>query len=389
MGELARRIEQFTLSWYVLLDTDSPFALGLILVFLFAPRPLFSPIAGIIADRFNRTHALRVMQLVNVLNSSTVLALIITGNIQPAYAFASMLVQGVMWTMDQPIRRTSMYDLVGSEHIISGVALDTLGFTVGRMTGPLLAGVFLSVFGFREAYIMALVVHAGALGLLLMTTIPPHPPGTRRAPMLTGLVEAARYSTAVPTLLAVVFLTIVMNGLGFPAQQFVPDIGRNHLMVGAALVGLLMSAEGFGQLLGATVLASVRQIPDQGRVFIVGCLVILAAAMTFVWSPWYALTFAILSLGGLGQAAFSTMQSSLAMLNSPPDMRGQVLGILGVCIGFSTPLGTLEIGAIASAFSTQWALSLNALAGLLLMIPVVVTLHISPYPVPPAAGDGS
>ena len=387
MGELARRVEQLTLSWYVLLDTDSPFKLGLILVFLFAPRPLFAPIAGIIADRLDRTYALRAMQTVNVLNSSTVLVLIITGNIQPNFAFASMLVQGVTWTMDQPIRRTSMFDLVGPGQIISGVALDTLGFTVGRMAGPLLAGVFLAVFGFRETYVLALSIQLVALGLLLATRIPPHPPGTRRGPMLAGLVEAARYSAAVPTLLAVVFLTLVMNGLGFPAQQFVPDIGKNHLMVGAALVGLLVAAEGFGQLLGAAVMASVRQLPDHGKVFIIGSLTILTAAMTFVWSPWYALTFVILSIGGLGQAAYSTMQSSLAMLHSPPDMRGQVLGILGVCIGFSTPLGTLEIGAIATAFSTQWALSLNALAGLLFMMPIIIMLPIVQSPAEEARAE--
>ncbi|MCE2405808.1 MAG: MFS transporter [Dehalococcoidia bacterium] len=392
LTELSRRVEQFTLSWYVLLDTDSPFALGLILVFLFVPRSVFAPIAGIIADRLNRTYALRAMQTVNVLNSSAILVLIATGNIQPVFAFASMLVQGATWTMDQPIRRTSMFDLVGPGQIISGVALDTLGFTVGRMAGPLLAGIFLGVFGFSEAYALALSIHLAALGLLVATRIPPHPPGPPRGTMLGGLVEAARYSASVPTLLAVVFLTLVMNGLGFPAQQFVPDIGKNHLMVGAALVGLLVAAEGFGQLVGAAVMASVRQLPDHGKVFIIGSVSILTAAMTFVWSPWYALTFVILSLGGLGQAAYSTMQSSLAMLYAPPEMRGQVLGILGVCIGFSTPLGTLEIGALATAFSTQWALSLNALAGLLLMAPVVLMLPITRPPTPgptpgPTSGD--
>ncbi len=388
LAELSRRVEQFTLSWYVLLDTDSPFALGLILVFLFVPRPVFAPIAGIIADRLNRTHALRAMQTVNVLNSTTILVLIATGNIQPVFAFASMLVQGATWTMDQPIRRTSMFDLVGPGQIISGVALDTLGFTLGRMSGPILAGIFLGVFGFSEAYALALSIHLAALGLLLATRIPPHPPGARRGTMLAGLVEAARYSASVPTLLAVVFLTLVMNGLGFPAQQFVPDIGKNHLMEGAALVGLLVAAEGFGQLLGAGVMASVRQLPDHGKVFIIGSVGILTAAMTFVWSPWYALTFVILSVGGLGQAAYSTMQSSLAMLHAPPEMRGQVLGILGVCIGLSTPLGTLEIGALATAFSTQWALSVNALAGLLLMAPVVIMLPIT-RPLTPEEEQGS
>ena len=388
-GELARRFEQFTLSWYVLQDTDSPFQLGLILVFLFAPRAVFSPVAGIIADRFNRQHALRAMQTVNVLNSSAILVLIATGTIQPTYAFASMTVQGIVWTMDQPIRRTAMFDIVGRGQVISGIALDTLGFTIGRMAGPLLAGGFLAVLGFSEAYVFALSIQLVALGLLLRATIPQHPPRTRREPVLSGLMEAARYSAGVPTLLALVFLTLIMNGLGFPPQQFIPAIGRDHLSVGPALVGLLVATEGFGQLLGAAVMASTRELPGHGKLFITGSLTILTAAMTFVWSPWYALAFLILSIGGLGQAAYSTMQSSLAMLHAPPHMRGQVLGIVGVCIGVSTPIGTLEMGALATAFSTQLAISLSALAGLLLMVPVIRLLPIASSPAPESRREDS
>ena len=381
-AELARRIEQLTLSWFVLQDTDSPFQLGLILVFLFVPRPLFSPIAGIIADRLDRRRALRIMQTVNVLNSSAILVLIATGTIQPAFAFASMAVQGVVWTMDQPIRRTAMFDIVGRGEVVSAIALDTFGFTIGRMAGPLLAGVFLATLGFGEAYVLSLSIHIVALGFLLAATIPRQPPTTRREPAWSSLVEAARYSASVPTLLALVFFTLAMNGLGFPPQQFIPAIGRDHLAVGPALVGLLVAAEGFGQLLGAAVMASIPRLPSHGKLFIVGSVIIMTTAMTFVWSPWYALTFALLSIGGLGQAAYSTMQSSIAMLHAPPGMRGRVLGILGVCIGVSTPIGALEMGAIATAFSTQWAISMSALAGLLFLVPVILLLPIASSPAP-------
>ena len=47
------------------------------------------------------------------------------------------------------------------------------------------------------------------------------------------------------------------------------------------------------------------------------------------------------------------------------------MGLLSVCIGTGTPLGALEMGAMASAISIQSAISLNAFAGLLLLLPAI------------------
>jgi hypothetical protein len=48
-----------------------------------------------------------------------------------------------------------------------------------------------------------------------------------------------------------------------------------------------------------------------------------------------------------------------------------MMGLLSVCIGASTPLGTLEIGMLAVAFTVQYAIAVNALVGLLLLAPAV------------------
>jgi MFS family permease len=49
-----------------------------------------------------------------------------------------------------------------------------------------------------------------------------------------------------------------------------------------------------------------------------------------------------------------------------------MLGLLSTCIGAGMSLGALLIGLIVSAFSIQWTISLNSLAGLLLIVPAIV-----------------
>jgi hypothetical protein len=50
-----------------------------------------------------------------------------------------------------------------------------------------------------------------------------------------------------------------------------------------------------------------------------------------------------------------------------------MMGLLSVCIGLATPLGTLEIGMIAAAFTVPIAITVNALTGLLLLWPAVIS----------------
>jgi MFS family permease len=182
---------------------------------------------------------------------------------------------------------------------------------------------------------------------------------------------AVRYALHSPMLRGLLYVTMVMNALAFPARQFIPAIGSEYLGVGAGLVGLLAAAEGFGQLAGASVIACTRHLQYHGRLLVGGSVLVLVMVMLFAWAPWYALAFALLALGGCGQAGFSATQSTITMLVTPAAMRGRMMGLLSVCIGAATPLGTLEIGVVAATLTVQHAIGLNALAGLLLLGPAV------------------
>jgi len=79
------------------------------------------------------------------------------------------------------------------------------------------------------------------------------------------------------------------------------------------------------------------------------------------WAPsWFALSFTLLLLGGVAQAGFSTMQSTILLLASLPQMRGRIVGASGTVNGLGHLFGGWETGVIASAFNIGLAISLNA-----------------------------
>ena len=174
-----------------------------------------------------------------------------------------------------------------------------------------------------------------------------------------------------------------MNAMAFPVQQFIPAIGQDYLKVGATLVGLLAAADGFGHLAAAGLMTLAREIRFHGRYFTIGSVIVLLMSIAFVWSPWYWVTFALLVLSGIGQAGFSTMQSSIMMLASPPDMRGRMMGLLSVCIGLGHPVGGLIVGTMAAAFAVPLAISVNAAAGLGLLLPAMAVTPLLWRPLTP------
>ncbi len=390
LREISRRMELLVLSWLILQATQSPFQLGLVLVFNNLPRPFLSLFTGLVADRFNRWRILAAGQLINTGIAVTLLALLATDAIAAWHVYAAVFMQGATKALEDPSRRTAILDIVGERRLVNALSLDTISNTSGKMLGPLLGGIMIDASGglllpwlgadaveragFVGAAGLIVAVHLADLALLTRLRIPPKPPRAagRVEPLWRSLGDGVRYALGTPLLWGMLYVTIVMNALAFPMQQFIPDIGANNLGVGATLVGLLVAAEGIGQLTGAATMALTRNLERHGLVFIIGSSVVLLMAIGFVWAPWYLLAFGLLVLGGIGQAGFGTMQSTITMLAAPPEMRGRMVGLMSVCIGIGTPLGGLEIGIMASLFSTAWAISVNAAAGLLLLVPALL-----------------
>ena len=382
---MARWMELLVLSWLVLQATDSAFQLGLVLVFNNVPRPLFSLFTGWVADRFSRHLMLIIAQTTNALTAGVLLALIILGVIEPWHVFLAAFVLGVSRSLEDPARRTAILDAVGDRRLVNAMSLEVISSTAGKVVGPLMGGIVIDTLGFSGSYSILLGIHF--INLVLLVTQVRIPNVVRSAagePIWKGLGSTISYALHNPALLGLFYVTVVMNATAFPVRQFIPVIGRDHLQVGATMVGILVASEGLGQLAGAGMMAVTRNLQYLGRVLVLGSIVVLTMALLFSWSPWYVLAFFILAMGGVGQAGFSTMQSTIALFSAPKGMQGRMMGLLSVCIGAGTPLGTLEMGALAT-LSAKWAISGNALAGLALVLPIMFLSPLATRPVIRAA----
>ena len=382
LDNTGRWMDVVVMGLLVLELTDSAFQVALLFVFRWVPMLAFALISGMVADRANRWAIMMVSRMVAVTTTGAVLVLVLADAVEPWHVFIASFFLGGLFVLEFPSRRSLIYDLVGSDRIVSAMSLETINSTLGRFMGPFLAGLLIELTDFSGTYIVLMVVYIVAFVLILVMK----GRGPVRAPspyaFWSTVSRGFKYSLNNSVIRSVLLITLIMNAMAFSVESLFPVVAKNHLGVGPGLTGILISAQAIGSLAAASVIASLAVIRYHGRIFALGLVLQLISLLFFALSPWYPVSFLMLMLAGLGAAGYSTMQSTIILISSEPEMRGTALGMLGQCIGVAAG-GGLAVGVVANYFSAQAAVAMSVSLGLLLLIPVLSFSPLLRRPISP------
>jgi len=127
-----------------------------------------------------------------------------------------------------------------------------------------------------------------------------------------------------------VLVSIIMNMFAFSYSALIAPIGLDVYRVSPVLVGALAAAEPLGAI-AIGIPLSTGWLRLEGRCALLrGSLLFVIGLAAMALSPWYALAFVLLLIGGLGTAAFSNMQTTLILIEVPPAARSRVMGIVTI-----------------------------------------------------------
>ena len=382
MDNTGRWMDTVVMGLLVLDLTDSAFQVALLFVFRWAPMLAFALLSGMVADRANRWVIMMVARTVAVAATGAVFALVLTDVVEPWHVYIASFFLGLLFVLEFPSRRSLIYDLVGSERIVSAMSLETINMTLGRFAGPFMAGLLIELTGFSWTYVFLMAVYIAAFILIAMVRGRGPVRSATPYPFWRTVSRGFKYSVNNGVIRSVLIITLIMNALAFSVESLFPVVARDHLGVGAGLTGILISSQAIGSLAAASVIASLAVVRYHGRIFCLGLTLQLLSLLFFAMSPWYPLSFTLLMLAGLGAAGYSTMQSTIILISAEPEMRGTALGMLGQCIGVAS-VGGLAVGVVANFLGAQAAVAMSVTLGLLLLIPVVVFSPLMRRPVTP------
>lgn len=350
-----RWLELLATSVYVFELTRSPFQVALLLVVRMLPMPVLGAFAGALAERFSRRMLLSVIVAAGLAGSALQAWLAFAGLLELWHVQLGAALNGVIWAIDMPVRRTMLGEIAGPERTAPAMALDTATNNATRMLGPGVGGLLLETSGIDGAFALGAALYLAGLLLLVGLRLEPAPERMGRFRIFSRVLEGFRIVGRDRGLVGTLMVTVIFNVLAWPATSMVPVIGETQLGLSAFPIGLIMSADGLGALLGAILVATLARPLHFRGCYVFGVALYLVATAFFALSPWPLASGALQVAVGLGNSCFATMQATIVFLSAPIAARPRIMGVLSVCIG-TAPLGFLHIGWLASLLGPQTAL---------------------------------
>jgi MFS family permease len=344
--------------------TGSAFAVSLVLMARAVPMLLVGALAGAIAESMDRKRLLMAGQGAQVAGALAIAALSFAGWLAPWHLFVNGMVGGLAWTNELATRRRMVAETAGPAHIVQAVAFDSMSASTTRMVGPLAGGLVYQALGVTAAFVIAAACYLVAMMLVRGVMHSQERRALRVRHLAGGIAEAARIALAHPALRMVLGVTIVMNVFGFSYSGILPAFGVLAFGADPFGIGLLAAAEPMGALVTGLALALRRGPAPDAVLLLAGAAGFMGVLVLAAFAPSLTIAVILLAVGGLGTAAFSSLQTGIVMMQAPPEARSRILGLTTTCIG-TGPLGILLLGTMADVQGPRLSIATVALAGLL------------------------
>jgi MFS family permease len=349
-------------SWLLLELTDSPFLLGLQGVFMSVPFILGSFYGGALADRVDRRKLLTVTQSAQIVLAVAQGALVQTGAIAVWHIYGFAALTWAIGAVDAAGRQSLVPALVPRADLTSAVALNSIVRRGAGIFGPALGGLAVAKLDVSGAFYANALSFVPVVAALAVMRIPARLAGRDEglAQAVLGGLRYVRGDRVLSGLLAMEVVTGLFNGTNTLMAVFARDV----LRVGPAGLGLLLSASGVGAVLGTAGLLALGTRATGGRWVMGASLLYPAVLIPFALSRDFGLSLALLVVAGLADMVTGTLRTTVLQLRVQDQFRGRVMGLHSVSTRGVSPLGGVQIGALASLVGAPLAVVAGSLVSL-------------------------
>jgi MFS family permease len=342
-------MQQVAMSWLVYRLTGSAMLLGVVGFTSQFPSLLISPVAGVLADRWNRRRLLIATQTFAMLQAAFLAVIVLTGAVQVWQIILLSLFLGVVNACDIPIRQSFLVEMVEHRQDLgNAIALNSSMVNGARLIGPSIAGMLVATVGEGICFALNAVSYlAVIMALLAMRISPASHQGRPRRHMLHELREGFVYAYTFAPIRSILLLIALVSLMGMPYIVLVPVFAKEILHGDAHTFGFLMAAAGSGALAGTLYLASRRSVLGLGRVIVRATGIFAAGIFVFALSSNFILSLATMALAGFGAITLIASCNTILQTILDEDKRGRVMSFFTMAFIGIAPFGSLGAGTMA------------------------------------------
>ncbi|MFI2711344.1 amino acid adenylation domain-containing protein [Micromonospora sp. NPDC018662] len=338
----------------------SLFATATVLALL--PAVVLSPIAGALADRWDRR---RIMVLADCLAATGTVSLALLlwlGQLHLWHILTAITVTAVATAFQQPAYQAAVTQLVPKRYYGRANGIVSLGTATSTVLAPLVGGALVLAVGLRGIVVIDLVTFAVAVTVTLSVRFPDTLFVRREEPFRREVLGGWRFIARRHGLVALVVLVASLNYFFAMVEVLVTPL---TLSFGdPAVLGRVLAASGVGMVVGS-VLMGVWGGTARRTTGILASVVLLGVSLLTVGLRPDPL-FPALGLFGMGLATALVNTHWLAIVQAKVglELQGRVLAMAQMLSWLMVPAGFLSAGPLAEHVLAPLARPGGPLAGL-------------------------
>jgi MFS family permease len=350
------------LTLLVLSETHSGLAVGLLTACQFGPILLFSPFAGLVADRVDKKRLLTFTQIGEMVQSFVLAALAFQPHPSLGALYGVAAVGGVLLAFDNPVRRSFVTEMVPQEDVPNAVTLYSALVATSRIFGPALAGALVVTVGYGWAFSLDGISYLTVLVAIAMMRRselrPSKPPARAKHQVRDGL----RYVRNVPELRISFVMLAIIGVFSYNFSVTFPLLVTKSLHGSDATYTFVYSAFSVGSLAGALVVAHRSQV--RFRAIVIGAAALGMAMVGLALVPSVVVALPVAVVLGVASIAYMTSTTAIVQVIAKDSMHGRVLALQTVLMIGTTPLGGPLLGWIADAWGARVPVAIGAVGAL-------------------------
>ena len=150
---LGSKLTEFALGFWILdqtyQDTGTITQFALTILFMYLPKVIISPVAGVLIDRWNRRYAMILSDLGTGLVTLVVLALVSANSLAVWHIYLLLIVSSSLNAFQQPAYIASITQLVPAKNLSRANGMVQASFAIAKIAAPAIAGLLMKFFALQ------------------------------------------------------------------------------------------------------------------------------------------------------------------------------------------------------------------------------------------------
>ncbi|HEY4608989.1 MAG TPA: MFS transporter [Ilumatobacteraceae bacterium] len=257
LSNIGTWMETVGLTYYVAHTTHKASLSALVGAAGFLPNGILGPIGSAMADRWSRRRMLIVGNALAAVIAAVLAVWVGGGTATPVGIAALSFVAGCVGAFTFPSFQSVLPDLVPRDDLVAAVGLSNAQWNLGRIIGPSLAALVISIGGIGAALWCNSISFLAVIIAVALVKVP-HRPGERR-PVFSALADGLRFALAHPLMRRMLVVMVLTIGIASPFIAFVSQMATNVFNGDAKATSVLVTAQGIGAVTAAFTLGSLTK----------------------------------------------------------------------------------------------------------------------------------